>query len=124
MPDMMSQFLPGNVSSASDSRFPTTSRYYGLDTGTLQKEDGTTVPYVLRRFIPQPDQYALLEEHIVTDGERPDTVAADYTDDPEQFWRICDANNVMDPNELTDTTGRSIRITLPAGIPGASSNYA
>ncbi|MEO0078974.1 MAG: LysM domain-containing protein, partial [candidate division WOR-3 bacterium] len=35
-----------------------------------------------------------------------------------QFWRICDANNVLDPSELTENPGRRVRITLPEGFPG------
>jgi hypothetical protein len=58
-----------------------------------------------------------LFEHTVTQGERLDNIAAQYLGDPEQFWRICDANAVLRPDELTDTTGRRIRITMPAGIP-------
>ena len=50
---------------------------------------------------------------------RLDNLAAEYLGDPEQFWRICDANGVLRPDELTDTIGRRIRITLPDGIPGA-----
>ena len=38
--------------------------------------------------------------------------------DAEQFWRICDANRAMRPDELTETTGRRLRITLPEDIPG------
>ena len=42
-----------------------------------------------------------------------------YLGDPEQFWRVCDANRAMRPDELTETIGRRLRITLPEGIPGA-----
>src|SRR5450759_493340 len=100
--------------------FPLTSRYYGIDTATMKAADGTTITYVRRRFVPQPDSFSLLVEHIVADGERLDTITAQYMNDPEQFWRICDANNVIDPNELIDTVGRVIRITLPEGIAGAT----
>jgi gamma-glutamyltranspeptidase/glutathione hydrolase len=44
---------------------------------------------------------------------------AQYLGDPEQFWRLCDANAAMHPEELTDAIGRTLRITLPEGIPGA-----
>ena len=37
---------------------------------------------------------------------------------PRQFWRVCDANAAMRPDELTETIGRRLRITLPEGIPG------
>ncbi|SYX84006.1 LysM domain-containing protein [Paenibacillus alvei] len=99
--------------------FPPTSRYYGVETDTFQASNGTKITYLRRRFIPQPDQFDLLTEHVVKDGERLDVITAQYMSDPEQFWRICDANNVLDPNELTEMAGRMLRITLPEGIPGA-----
>ena len=98
--------------------FPPTSRYYGLATATLEGSDGTVIIYVRRRFLPQPDRFALLQEHEVTEGERLDNITARYLNDPEQFWRICDANAAMRPDELTETVGRRLRITLPEGIPG------
>jgi hypothetical protein len=57
-------------------------------------------------------------EHVVTEDERLDNIAATYMDDPEAFWRIADANSAMQPEELTETVGRKLRITLPEGIPG------
>jgi hypothetical protein len=100
------------------NRFAPTSRYYSIETATLIAADGTTITYLGRRFVPSQDQFSVLIEHTVADGERLDNITAHYMDDPEQFWRICDANNARDPNELTDTVGRSLRITLPQGIPG------
>jgi hypothetical protein len=40
--------------------------------------------------------------------------------DPLQFWRVADANNAMQPEELTAEIGRKLRITQPEGIPGVS----
>jgi hypothetical protein len=100
------------------NRFAPTSRYYSIETATLIAPDGTMITYLRRRFVPSPDQFNVLVEHTVADGERLDNITAQYMDDPEQFWRICDANNALDPNELTDTVGRTLRITLPQGIPG------
>lgn len=98
--------------------FSATSRYSGIETATLETDDGRTIIYIRRRFIPLPERFALLREHIVTQGDRMDNVAASYLGDPEQFWRICDANAAMRPDELTETVGRRLRITLPEGIPG------
>jgi hypothetical protein len=100
------------------SLFPANSRYHGLEMAAIERPDGTATVYVRRRFIPQPDQYALLQEHAVVQGERLDTITARYLGDPEQFWRICDANAALTPEELEEI-GRVLRITLPAGIPGA-----
>jgi hypothetical protein len=37
---------------------------------------------------------------------------------PYPLWRICDANDAMRPDELMETIGRRLRITLPEGIAG------
>ncbi len=98
--------------------FPINSRYHGTPTAKLVTDDGTEIIYLRRRFIPAPERFAPLFEHTVTQGERLDNITFQYLGDPEQFWRVCDANAAMRPDELTETTGRRLRITLPEGIPG------
>jgi hypothetical protein len=100
-------------------KFPVTSRYHDVELAQLDLPDGRTVTYLRRRFIPPPERHALLREHIVRDGERLDHVAAAHLGDPEQYWRVADANGAMAPEDLTRETGARLRITLPAGIPGA-----
>jgi len=102
----------------STSLFPANSRYQGIDTATLTTPDGRVVAYVRRRFVPPPELFTLLQEHTVVQGERLDNIAAKYLGDPEQFWRICDANGAIRPEELTDDIGRKLRITLPKGLGG------
>jgi len=97
--------------------FPINSRYYGIATVTLETQDGKQIVFLRRRFVPPPERFDLLTEHTVSDGERLDNITALYLGDPEQFWRVCDANGVIRPDELTETVGRKIRITLPEGIP-------
>jgi hypothetical protein len=94
------------------------SRYSGIETAMLETPDGKTIIYLRRRLLPPLDRFALLQEHIVTQGERLDNITARYLGDPEQFWRVCDANGAMRPDELTETMGRRLRITMPEGIPG------
>ena len=101
--------------------FPPTSRYHGIDTATLETAEGKTIVYLRRRFLPPPERFAVLQEHMVTQGDRLDNVANQYLGDPEMFWRLCDANAAMQPEELTETVGRILAITLPEGIPGAAS---
>jgi hypothetical protein len=100
--------------------FPPTSRYHGIETATREIADGKAVVYLRRRFVPPPEKFSLLQEHTVVQGDRLDNLTNQYQGDPEQFWQLCDANNVMHPDELTETIGRRIRITLPEGIPGVS----
>jgi hypothetical protein len=98
--------------------FPPSSRYAQIETTTLDVPGVGKVVYLRRRFVPPPERFALLQEHVVKQNERLDNITALYLDDPEQFWRICDANRAMRPDELTETIGRRLRITLPEGIPG------
>ncbi len=102
--------------SAQATQFPPTSRYYGIATATLDRPGAHTVIYLERRFVPSPDGFQLLQRHTVTQGERLDNIAAQNLGDPQAFWRICDANRAMRPEELTETLGREIKITLPAGF--------
>jgi len=101
--------------------FSPTSRYFGVETTTLQDERGNTVIYLKRRFVPPPERFALLQEHVVKQAERLDNITATYLDDPLQFWRICDANRATRPESLTERVGRKLRITLPEGVPGTPS---
>jgi hypothetical protein len=98
--------------------FPPTSRYALTPTATLVRADGTPVTYLKRRFVPAPENLALLQWHQVVQNERLDNITAHYLGDPEQFWRLCDANRALRPEELTETIGKQLRITLPEGIPG------
>ncbi|MFC7737927.1 LysM domain-containing protein [Roseomonas sp. GCM10028921] len=100
------------------SPFPPNSRYHGVTVARSERPDGTAVAYLRRRFLPQPDSLALLQEHVVVQGDRLDNIAAAELGDPTQFWRICDANGALRPEELVETPGRRLRVTLPAGIPG------
>jgi hypothetical protein len=43
-------------------------------------------------------------------------VAAQYLGDPLAFWRLCDANGALQPEDLTANPGSTISIPLPAGV--------
>jgi hypothetical protein len=101
----------------SQTLLPPTSRYHGLAINTLTRRDGREVAYFDRRFLPQQDRFVTLLEHTVGEGERLDHLAGEYLGDAEQFWRIADANNELDPAQLTAPPGRAVKITLPEGIP-------
>jgi hypothetical protein len=95
--------------------FPVTSRYYGIEVVTLETPDGRTVAYLRRRFLPPAGRSTVFTEHLVTEGDRLDNITARYLGDPEQFWRVCDANNAMRPDDLTapDEIGQRLQIPLP-----------
>lgn len=104
----------------SQSHFPANSRYHTTPAVTMITEDGREVPYLKRRIVPPSGRFSLLQEHVVTRGERLDTIAARYLNDPELFWQLCDANDAIRPESLIEMVGNRIRITLPAGIQNSS----
>ncbi len=95
--------------------FDPDSRYAKCDIAshTVIDPDGTTheVLYVRRRFIPSAESITVLVEHTCAEGERLDNITAHYLGDPTQFWRICDANGAMKPEDLEEV-GRSISIAI------------
>ncbi len=97
--------------------FEPTSRYAEIETVRMTLKDAQGEPrivsYKRRRFVPPGVAMTTLAEHTVAQGDRLDNIAARYVGDPEQFWRICDANDVVRPEELTEEVGRVIRIGLP-----------
>jgi hypothetical protein len=118
MSDALQRLLEGPPLEA--TAFPPNSRYHGITTLQIAAPDGTAIVYLKRRFIPQQERYAVIGVHLVTEGERIDNITARYLGDPELFWRLCDANGVIDPDVLTDRVGSEILITLPAAVPGSA----
>lgn len=93
--------------------FDAASRYYAIDEGTIQDDNGKTIPYKRRRFLPQGSGMTLVADLRIAEGERLDNLAARNLGDPLLFWRICDANDAMNPLELTECPGRILRIAVP-----------
>jgi hypothetical protein len=93
--------------------FDYTSRYYPLETALWSGPDGRTVPYKRRRLLPQPESLQPLARWPVVQGDRFDLIAARTLGDSQAYWRIADANRVMDPNELAETPGRHLLIPMP-----------
>ena len=97
--------------------FVSQSRYNGVPLALLQRrpdEPGTV--YVRRRFIPAPGSLTIFARHVAVALDRPDLLGAKYLGDALLYWRIADANAVVDPNELTDTLGRRVDIPLAPGL--------
>ena len=93
--------------------FDETSRYANIETAELTTPEGRVIRYVRRRFLPEGEAMPVLMEVTVTQGDRLDLIAAKAISEPEQFWRICDANNTMNPADLVAEPGRRLRIPLP-----------
>lgn len=94
--------------------FSVTSRYFNIETAKWVAADGREIAYLRRRFLPNAPA-TVLAEHLVTENDRLDNVTATYLGDPEQFWRVADANNAMQPEELTQAIGRRLIIPLIQG---------
>jgi hypothetical protein len=86
------------------------SRYANVETTSLVDERGRELRFKVVRLIPDTSPRF---GYAVGSADRLDTIASEVFDDPERFWRICDANRAMWPASLTNRPGRVI------GIPGS-----
>lgn len=93
--------------------FEPTSRYYNLEEATHVTPDGREVAYKRRRFLPRGETMPTVAEVTVTEGDRLDLIAARTLGDPEQFWRIADKENALNPFDLTAVPGRRLHIPAP-----------
>jgi hypothetical protein len=91
------------------------SRYAAIETAQAKAADGRVVTYVRRRFLPRPTDLSRFAQVTVVEGDRLDLVAGRVLGDPEQFWRICDGNDTLRPQDLTATPGRVLDVVLPQG---------
>ena len=88
------------------------SRYERVPTAVYVDRDGRQRPYVLLRTFPPPAPTQ--QEHAFAEHERLDLVAFAFFSDPEQFWRICDANRTLQPESL-EVVGRRLYIPVVVG---------
>jgi hypothetical protein len=99
--------------------FAANSRYYGIETAVYARPGAPPLRYLLRRFVPRPSRFQTIQE-VTAAGERLDNIAAQFLGDATLFWRLCDANGALRPEELTEVAGRKLRITLPEGVTGTA----
>lgn len=90
-----------------------TSRYAADEVARFVLPSGEVVAYARRRIAPQGAEMTVLSEVAPLPGERVDNLAQRALGDPLAFWRICDANDAMDPAELVAQPGRRLRVPLP-----------
>jgi nucleoid-associated protein YgaU len=82
------------------------SRYENVPVVTIEVEPGRIESYLaMRTAPPTPAGYL----HTFSAGERLDVLAFRFYRNAEKFWRIADANDELDPEELLEP-GRQIRI--------------
>jgi hypothetical protein len=85
------------------------SRYERVPTAVHVDRDGKQRPYVLLRTFPPPAP--IQQQHEFAEHERLDLIAWRFLGNPEQFWRICDANPTLQPETL-EIVGRRLRIPV------------
>jgi hypothetical protein len=93
--------------------FEPASRYYEIEEAMVRLPDGRVATYKRRRRIPPPASFQTLAVVKVSQGDRLDVITARLLGDPEQFWRVCDANADLDPFQLTAEIGRALRVPVP-----------
>jgi nucleoid-associated protein YgaU len=96
--------------------FGSSSRYYSCDDAIAEIDYGTfrrQVPYKKRRILPKGEELNIFQEVTVRAGDRLDLISNHVFGDPQQFWRICDANDAMYPPELTSLPGNVLKIPAP-----------
>jgi hypothetical protein len=93
--------------------FDPRSRYYLVPDTVYETEDGGQIAYKRRRFLPQGGEMPLLSVVSIAPGDRLDLIAARTLGDGEQFWQICDANNCLNPFDLTAEIGATLRVPVP-----------
>ena len=91
--------------------FARTSRYEGVPEAVHDDGTGRPIRYKVLRILPDPPA---VEVHAVRQGDRLDRIANDAYGDPEQSWRICDANRAFDPDDLVRESGR--RLDIPQSV--------
>ncbi len=87
------------------------SRYEKIGTNQITDSAGRVIVYKKIRFIPFT---AGVVGYTVKQGERLDQIANRSFRDPQRFWRICDANDAMWPDDLT-AVGRNLAIPPSEG---------
>jgi len=87
--------------------FDPESRYYQLPNLTHRTPDGREIVYKDRRLVPHPPA---TRQTTLVQSERLDLVAARAQGNPLHFWRICDANEELNPFRIQEKSGRVLKL--------------
>ena len=82
------------------------SRYDDVERYVVPGPDGVPVQVAAS---PRRARPVRLGVHLRRDGERLDHLSAHYLDNSTEFWRICDVNDTMLPDALSDVR----RVDIP-----------
>ena len=87
--------------------FADKSRYKNLTPYTVTDRRGRFVSVIP---VPAAPDQNLLGFHVLKQGQRLDHMAFKYLDDPAGFWRICELNDVM----LAEALSEVDEVAIPA----------
>lgn len=86
------------------------SRYEQVPEALYVEASGREIPYkLLRIVVGEPG----VQRHAVVSGDRLDLLAHRFYADSEQFWRICDGNDALRPDDLLE---EDRRLVIPVGL--------
>ena len=122
MADPLQQLLSAGV--VPQLSLPPTSRYaeVGIAHHAPETEPGVEpvpIAFLRRRLVPKPERFSTLYEVRCVEGDRRDLLAARHYGDVELWWRLADANGVIDLAGMAGPPGRVVRVTLPVDMRGA-----
>ena len=86
--------------------FAKNSRYYGLETVSVARSDGTEVQAVKLRRLP----HTTGEDYRVSGGSQLDVISQQRFKDATRYWHIADANSHLQADELVAVSGRVIQL--------------
>jgi len=89
--------------------FTRRSRYYSVADAVYTDPVLGQINYKTLRITPATTS---VQQHTLAEGDRLDLLAFQYYNDAEQFWRICDGNLAMRPDDLTRRIGARINIPV------------
>jgi hypothetical protein len=91
--------------------FNAASRYANQPIAVWVDADGRARPFVVLREVPAPPAPSGADPiHVVTAHDRLDRIAWQQLGDAQLFWRLCDANGALHPDELTAVAGRRLAV--------------
>jgi len=88
-------------------------RYHELEVAEHTLPDGTSVRYRRRRMLPRGGDLPVLGRVTISEGDRLDLLTARSYGSADALWRICDANDCMNPLELTEEVGVQLTVPIP-----------
>lgn len=86
------------------------SRYENVADAVYAGTNGRKILYKRLRPIPLPPGF---QTYKVAAADRLDLIAFHFYQDPEQYWRICDANRALLPEDLVSEPGTRLRVPQP-----------